>query len=209
MGVAKDPKDKLPLFPELAEERDAAEHVKQDVPILVILGNPPYNAFAGTSPLEEAGLVEPYKEGLIEKWDIKKFNLDDLYVRFFRVAERRIDQLGRGIVSFISNYSYVSEQSYVVMREKLLQSFDKFWIENMHGDRNKSEYAPDGRTSETIFAMRGFSPGIRQGIVISLAVKTGKDNLVKVVRFRDDIDAAKEERRGARNFWRVSKGSKF
>jgi hypothetical protein len=193
----KDPKDKLPLFPELAEERDAADHVKQDVRILVVLGNPPYNAFAGTSPTEEAGLVEPYKEGLVEKWGIKKFNLDDLYVRFFRIAERRIDQLGRGIISFISNYSYVSEQSYVVMREKLLQSFDRFWIENMHGDRNKSEYAPDGRTSETIFAMHGFSPGIRQGIVVSLAVKTGKNSATKLVRFRDDIDSAKADERRA------------
>ncbi len=36
----------LPL-PELADERDAAIHVKQQAPILVILGNPPYNAFAG------------------------------------------------------------------------------------------------------------------------------------------------------------------
>ena len=34
-------------FPELAEERDLAEAVKQDIPILVILGNPPYNGFAG------------------------------------------------------------------------------------------------------------------------------------------------------------------
>jgi predicted helicase len=105
--------------------------------------------------------------------------------------------LGRGIVSFISNYSYVSEQSYVVMREKLLQSFDKIWIENMHGNRNKTEYAPDGRTSETIFAMRGFSPGIRQGIVISLAVKTGKKNPTNIVRFRDDINLAKADERRA------------
>ena len=193
----KEPKDKIPLFPELAEERDAAEHVKQGARILVILGNPPYNAFAGTSPAEEADLVEPYKEGLIDKWGIKKFNLDDLYVRFFRIAERRINQLGRGIVSYISNYSFVSEQSYVVMRENLLQSFDKFWIENMHGDRNRSEYAPDGRTSETIFAMRGFSPGIRQGIVISLAVKTGNNNEEKIVRYRDNIDAAKAHDRRA------------
>jgi hypothetical protein len=191
----KDPKDKIPLFPELAEEREAAEHVKQDVRILVILGNPPYNAFAGTSPAEEASLVEPYKEGLVDKWGIKKFNLDDLYVRFFRIAERRIEQLGRGIVSYISNYSFVSEPSYVVMREKLLKSFDEFWIENMHGNRNRTEYAPDGRTSETIFAMRGFSPGIRQGIVISLALKTGKKNAKKIVRFRDDIDAAAADER--------------
>jgi len=189
------PKAALPLFPELADERDAAEHVKRDVPILVILGNPPYNAFAGTSPAEEEGLVEPYKEGLNTKWGIKKFNLDDLYIRFFRVAERRIDELGRGIVAYISNYSYVSEPSYVVMREKLLQTFDKFWIENMHGDRNKTEYAPDGKTSETIFAMRGFSPGIRQGIVTAIAVKTGKKGGSKIVRFRDDIDAAKADAR--------------
>lgn len=185
------PKATLPLFPELEQERDQAEHVKRDVPILVVLGNPPYNAFAGTSPEEEAGLVEPYKGGLISKWKIKKFNLDDFYVRFFRIAERRIDATGRGVVSYISNYSWTREPSYVVMREHLLQSFDKFWIENMHGDRNKTEYAPDGTTSETIFAMPGFSPGIRQGVVVSLAVKTGKTGESKVVRYRDDINAGR------------------
>ena len=186
-----EPKATLPLFPELAQERDQAEHVKRETPILVVLGNPPYNAFAGTSPEEEAGLVEPYKDGLQSKWKIKKFNLDDLYVRFFRIAERRIAQTGRGVLSYISNYSWTREPSYVVMREHLIQSFDKFWIENMHGDRNKTEYAPDGTTSETVFAMHGFSPGIRQGIVVGLAVKTGKADAPKVVRYRDDIDAGR------------------
>ncbi len=51
-------------MPELQPERDAAERVKRVDPILVIIGNPPYNAFAGVSPEEEEGLVEPYKEGL-------------------------------------------------------------------------------------------------------------------------------------------------
>ena len=189
------PKAALPLFPELERERDQAEHVKRDVPILVVLGNPPYNAFAGTSPEEEMGLVEPYKDGLISKWKIKKFNLDDLYVRFFRIAERRIAQTGRGVVSYISNYSWTREPSYVVMRQHLLQSFDKFWIENMHGDRNRTEYAPDGTTSETVFAMQGFSPGIRQGIVVGLAVKTGKVSEPKIVRYRDDVDAGRAEAR--------------
>ena len=50
-------------YPPLADERDEAARVKQARPILVVLGNPPYNAFAGTSPAEESGLVEPYKEG--------------------------------------------------------------------------------------------------------------------------------------------------
>jgi hypothetical protein len=44
----------------------------------------------GVSPAEERGLVEPYKEGLVKEWKIKKVNLDDLYVRFFRLAERRV-----------------------------------------------------------------------------------------------------------------------
>jgi predicted helicase len=98
------PRAQLPLFPELAQERDAAECVKQQVPILVVIGNPPYNAFAGTSPDEEEGLVEPYKEGLSSVWHIRKYNLDELYVRFLRIGERRITATGRGIVCYISNY---------------------------------------------------------------------------------------------------------
>ena len=106
-------------FPELLDERDHARQVKQGAPILVILGNPPYNAFTGVSPEEEQGLVEPYKEGLINEWGIKKFNLDDLYVRFFRLAERRIvEQTRKGVVCYISNFSYLSDPSFVVMRQR-------------------------------------------------------------------------------------------
>jgi len=121
----EDPKTLLP-FPELKEERDKANKVKQEAPILVILGNPPYNAFAGTSPEEEGGLVDCYKEGLTKPvkeggWGIKKFNLDDLYVRFFRIAERRIVKSGKGIVSYISNFSYLGDPSFVAMRNKFLE----------------------------------------------------------------------------------------
>jgi hypothetical protein len=182
-------------WPELEAERAGAGKVKQEKPILVILGNPPYNAFAGISPEEEQGLVEPYKEGLVKIWGIKKFNMDELYVRFFRLAERRIaEKTGKGIVCFISNHSWISEPSFVVLRHHLLNSFDKFWIENMHGNRKTSEYAPDGRTSETVFALAGFSPGIQQGVAISLWVKTGKKRN-KVVFFRDDLNDAKAAER--------------
>jgi hypothetical protein len=198
----KGPKQHLMQWVELQEERDAAEQVKRDKKILVVLGNPPYNAFAGVSPEEELGLVEPYKKDLNKPaaaggWGIKKFNLDDLYVRFFRIAERRIAEMsGRGIVSFISNHSWISEPSFVVLRKHLLESFDKFWIENLHGNRKISEYAPDGRTSQTVFAISGFSVGIRQGVATSLWVKTGKPRKgASQVRFRDDIDDAKADDR--------------
>lgn len=193
----KGPKMRL-LFPELEEERDAADEVKRDVPILVVLGNPPYNAFAGVSPAEEQGLVEPYKKGLISEWGIKKFNLDDLYVRFFRLAERRIaERTGRGVVCYISNHSWVSDPSFVVLRKHLLESFDRFWIENMHGNRKISEYAPDGSVSETVFAIPGLSVGIQQGVAVSLWVKNGKTENRPRVLFRDDLNAARAIERRA------------
>jgi hypothetical protein len=182
---------------ELVDEVKAAREIKRDKRILVILGNPPYNAFAGTSPEEEGGLVDAYKEGLTTPikqggWGIKKFNL---YVRFFRIAERRIAKSGKGVVCYISNYSWTSEPSFVVLRRRLLQSFDKFWIENMHGNRKISEYAPDGRTSETVFAIPGFSAGIQQGVVVSLWVRRDghRDEAGKPAKvlYRDDIDAAR------------------
>lgn len=189
-------KTKLP-FPEFEQEREEADHVKRERKILVVLGNPPYDGFAGVSPAEEQGLVEPYKEGLADVWGIKKYNLDDLYIRFFRLAERRIaEQTKRGVVCFISNMSWVAEPSFVVLRKHLFESFQKVWIENLHGNRKISEYAPDGRTSETIFAVSGFSPGIRQPVATTLWVKSGEAPN-RGVYFRDDLNAARAAERRA------------
>ena len=146
---------------ELEEERDAAEHVKRDKKILVVLGNPPYNAFAGVSPEEEQGLVEPYKDETSNKpvrapggWGIKKFNLDDLYVRFFRLAERRIAEMsGKGVVSFISNFSYLGDPSFVVMRQRFLDEFDKLWFDCMNGDsRETGKLTPEGKPDPSVFS---------------------------------------------------------
>jgi len=50
------------------------------------------------------------------------------------------------------------------MRESLLQNFDRIWIENMHGDRTITEYGPDGRSSETVFAIDGFPPAFGRAL---------------------------------------------
>ncbi|MBN1319275.1 MAG: N-6 DNA methylase [Thermoleophilia bacterium] len=160
-------------LPELEAERDAAEKVKQELPILVILGNPPYNGFAGTSTEEEGGLVEPYKEGLVKDWGIRKFNLDDLYVRFFRVAERRIAEMtGSGVVCFISNFSYLSDPSYVAMRKGFLEQFEKIWIDCLNGDsRETGKKTPDGKPDPSVFSTEANREGIRLGTAIGLMAK--------------------------------------
>ena len=188
------PKATLPLFPELQEERDQAEHVKRDVPILVVLGNPPYNAFAGTSPEEEYGLVDPYKDGLIKTWGIKKFNLDDLYVRFFRIAERRITQTGRGIFSYISNYSYLSDVSFVVARDRLLKEFDAIWIDCMNGDsRETGKLTPTGLPDPSVFSTKYNREGIRVGTAVGLFVRRAERAARAQVRYRDFWGVTKRE----------------
>jgi len=174
-------------IPEMQEEHDQAERVKQTAPILVVLGNPPYNAFAGTSPEEEQGLVEPYKEGLIKTWGIKKFNLDDLYIRFFRLAERRIaEKTGKGIVCYISNFSYTFKDSYVVMREKLINSFDKFWFDSFNGDsRETGKLTPEGKPDPSVFSTEYNKEGIRVGTAVGLMVRTEERETEKQVLFRD------------------------
>ncbi len=76
-------------FPELEEERDRADRVKQETPILVILGNPPCNGFAGMAVDEERELSEAYRTTKQVRRPEGQ-GLNDLYVRFFRMAERRI-----------------------------------------------------------------------------------------------------------------------
>ena len=168
-GKAQEP---LP-FPELKEERDRAERVKQVTPILVILGNPPYNGFAGMAVDEERELSEAYRSTKRVRRPEGQ-GLNDLYVRFFRMAERRIaETTGRGVVCFISNYSWLDGLSFTGMRERFLEAFDKIRIDNLHGDRIISEYALDGRTSETVFALKGQSAGIKVGTGIVLLSRSG------------------------------------
>jgi predicted helicase len=180
-------KQKKIVFPGFDDERDAAGKVKQEKPILVILGNPPYNAFAGVSPEEEHGLVEPYKKGLISEWGIKKFNLDDLYIRFFRLAEKRIaEHGGRGVVSFISNFSYLGDPSFVIARQRFLEEFDAIWLDCLNGDsRETGKLTPEGKPDPSVFSTEWNREGIRVGTAIGLLVKRGRARETETaVRFR-------------------------
>ncbi|MCA2554579.1 MAG: N-6 DNA methylase [Microcystis sp. M04BS1] len=182
-------------FPELNQEREAADEVKRGKPILVIIGNPPYNAFAGTSPAEEAGLVEVYKQGLISDWGIKKFNLDDFYVRFFRLAERCISEnTGKGVVCYVSNFSYLGDPSFVVMRQRFLQEFDRLWFDCLNGDsRETGKLTPEGNPDPSVFSTQYNKEGIRVGTTIGLMVRKEVRNKNVDVYFRHFWGVAKRE----------------
>ena len=172
-------------FPELEEERHRADQVKQETPVLVILGNPPYNGFAGMAVDEERELSEAYRTTRQVRRPEGQ-GLNDLYVRFFRMAERRIaERTGRGIVCFISNYSWLDGLSFTGMRERYLEVFDAIRIDCLNGDRYKTgKTTPDGRPDPSIFSTPGDPVGIQVGTAVTTLVRKSDHVPAVSVRFR-------------------------
>ena len=185
--TGKEPKQFQMFMPELQEERDRAEGVKHHEKVLVVIGNPPYNGFAGMAVGEEANLKDDYKK--TKKNGVKKpegQGLNDLYVRFFRMAERRIAEMtGHGIVCFISNYSWLDGLSFTVMREHLLESFDVIRIDNLNGDKYKTgKTTPEGKPDPSIFSTLGDPVGIQVGTAIATLVRKADHAPAEAVGFR-------------------------
>ena len=171
-------------FPELEEERDLAESVKQDIPILVILGNPPYNGFAGMAVDEERELSTAYRTThRVRKPEGQ--GLNDLYVRFFRMAERRIaEKTGQGVVCFISNYSWLDGLSFTGMRERYLEAFDEIRIDCLNGDVRRGGKTPSGAPDPSIFTVPGKAVGIQVGTAITTLVRKVDHEPAEGVGFR-------------------------
>ena len=99
--------------------------MKQDTPVLVILGNPPYNGSRGHGGGRGARAFDRLPQDEAGAASLRGRGLNDLYVRFFRMAERRItEKTGQGVVCFISNYSWLDGLSFTGMREHFLREFD-------------------------------------------------------------------------------------
>ena len=180
------PRTSEPLpFPELEEERDRAERVKRDAPILVILGNPPYNGYAGVAVEEERELTEAYRSTRHVRRPEGQ-GLNDLYVRFFRMAERRIaEETGRGMVCFISNYSWLDGLSFTGMRERYMEMFDAIRIDCLNGDKYRTgKVAPDGRPDPSVFSTESDPVGIQVGTAVATLVRKADHRPARQVEFR-------------------------
>ena len=172
-------------FPELEEERERAERVKQNTPVLVILGNPPYNGFAGMAVDEERELSQAYRTTKQVRRPEGQ-GLNDLYVRFFRMAERRIaEKTGQGVVCFISNYSWLDGLSFTGMRERYLEAFDAIRIDCLNGDKYKTgKTTLEGAPDPSIFSTSEDPVGIQVGTAIATLVRKADHAPAQSVGFR-------------------------
>jgi len=161
-------------IPEFKQEKEAADAIKQQKRIIVILGNPPYNGFAGLAVEEERDLSNAYRTTKRAPAPQGQ-GLNDLYIRFFRMAERRIvEKSGEGIISFISNYSWLDGLSFTGMRERYLEVFDSVTVDCLNGDKYKTgKLTPEGKPDPSVFSTESNREGIQVGTAIVTLVKRG------------------------------------
>lgn len=168
----------MPFVAGLSEEAEKARKVKKDIPILVIMGNPPYSVSSSNVIQEESDfykLYESYKEKVrTEERNIQP--LSDDYIKFIAFAHWKIKQAGQGVIGMITNNSYLDGLIHRDMRRKLVEDFDEIYLLNLHGSSKRNEKTPGGSKDENVF-------DIQQGVGIILLVK--KEELKKKVNYFD------------------------
>lgn len=176
----------LPLFTQwVADEINAANEVKRRLPVLVVMGNPPYSGHSANKGDWIAGLLrgqlpDGSKTGSYYEVDGKPLGernpkwLQDDYVKFIRFGQWRIEQSGQGILAFISNNGYLDNPTFRGMRQSLMASFSEIYILDLHGNVSRKEVTPDGGVDQNVF-------DIMQGVAIGIFVKQpGKAGPAKI-----------------------------
>jgi predicted helicase len=169
----------MPGMSSLSEESRLAGEIKKHHPILVILGNPPYSGHSTNKGEWITEQIENYKT--VDGKPLGEKNpkwLQDDYVKFIRFAQWKIDQIGYGVLGFITNHSYLDNPTFRGMRQSLIESFDEIYILDLHGNSLKKEKAPDGSKDENVF-------DIQQGVAIALFVKHEEKQKRTTIRFSE------------------------
>jgi len=149
----------------LSTEANEANHIKRDTPVMCVIGNPPYSVSSTNKGEWIQSLIADYKKDLNER----KINLDDDYIKFIRYGQHFIDKNGSGILAYISNNSFIDGITHRQMRKHLLESFDKIYILDLHGNARTKELQLDGSADQNVF-------DIMTGVSINIFIKSGQKN---------------------------------
>jgi len=149
----------------VANEANEAANIKRDVPVMVVLGNPPYSGHSANKGEWIDGLIRDYYkvDGLPLGERNPKYLQDD-YVKFIRFGQWRINQTGFGVLAFVTNHGYIDNPTFRGMRQSLMQTFSDIYILDLHGNAKKKEVCPDGSPDQNVF-------DIQQGVSIGIFVK--------------------------------------
>ena len=154
----------------IGRQRRAANVIKRDEPIMVVIGNPPYKEKAlgrggwiegegrndgEFAPLEAWIPPKPWGVGAHAK------HLRNLYIYFWRWAARKVFEQPphNGIVAFITVAGFLGGPGFEAMRASLRQRCDEIWV---------IDASPEGHQPEV--ATRIFQ-GVQQPVCIVIAAR--------------------------------------
>ncbi len=149
----------------ISDEANEAARVKQDSPVMVVIGNPPYSYESANTGKWISNLVRDYYQ--VDNRPLGERNpkgLQDDYVKFIRFSQWRIEQTGYGILAFICNHGYLDNPTFRGLRQSLMKTFNEIYVLDLHGNSKKKERCPDGSKDENVF-------DIQQGVAIGIFVK--------------------------------------
>jgi len=168
----------------LSEEATEANAVKKELPIMVVLGNPPYSGHSANKGEWINALIEDYKKIGGKKIRLGQAKwLQNDYVKFLRYAQHRISETGAGIIAMITDHSYIDSGTFVGMRANLKAAFDEVYILDLQGNAKKNRNRPDA--DENVF-------DITQGVAIILGVKYSENARGEV--FVEELRGTKKEK---------------
>ena len=173
------------FFRPISEQRRKALEIKKKVPVMVCLGNPPYDRHEaatddnialtgnwvrwGDSKSEEKVILNSFTD------PVKKAghgghlkNLYNLYVYFWRWALWKVfeQKNAPGVVSFISASSYLDGIAFAGMRQHMRWWCDDIWILDLGGEGRGT------RRNENVF-------NIQTPVAIAVALRSDKANVEK------------------------------
>jgi predicted helicase len=169
-----------------------AERVERekDAKIVVVIGNPPYNAKQNNDNDNNRNRRYEVIDGRIrdtyarDSEATSKIALADAYVKFFRWAVDRLE--GRdGVVCFVSNNSFVDQIAFDGMRKHLLEDFTHIYHLDLHGNVRKNPKLSG--TTHNVF-------GIQVGVGITVAVRSSRQTKHTLYYHRVPEDWRREQK---------------
>ncbi len=171
------------FFPKNSERVGA----QQKTPITVIISNPPYSAGQDSANDDAQNTSYPKLEKRIAETYAKdstannKNSLYDSYIKAFRWASDRLDELHGGIICFVSNGGWLDGNAQDGFRKHLENEFTSIYVFNLRGNaRTQGEQRRKEKDNV-------FGSGSRAPIAITLLVKNQKSSNKKAIIHYHDI----------------------
>lgn len=199
------PEETLDFAKYITDESNAASIIKRDTPVMIVMGNPPYNEKSANKNSWIMNLMDDYKQepgkqkkligetrARIPKYrntlnEVNAKGINNDYCKFIRLGHNFVTKTEEGILAYICGNTFTKTNIFRGMRYALLKDFDDIYIINLHGS-SKFDESVDGLKDENIF-------NIMVGVSINIFVKhkTSNHSGLATVHYKDIFGSRKSK----------------